>query len=58
MNELLKLITGMVGDKLPIATVLKLVPVLAPIIADLVDGDIRLSPENRLKIQEVLEGAL
>lgn len=58
MNELLKLITGMVGDKLPVTTVLKLVPVLAPIIADLADGDAHLSQENRLKIQEVLEGAL
>ncbi|WP_185974764.1 hypothetical protein [Deinococcus detaillensis] len=58
MNELLKLITGMVGDKVSITTLLKLAPVLAPVIQDLSDGDTHLSAENRLKIQELLESEL
>ncbi|GAA4002566.1 hypothetical protein GCM10022631_11550 [Deinococcus rubellus] len=55
MNELLNLITGMVGDKLSVATVLKLAPVLAPVVIDLADGDAHLSAENRLKVQEEIE---
>lgn len=57
MNELLKLITGMVGDKLPIGAALELAPVLVPILRDLTDGDPRLSAEHRnliaAKIQDL-----
>lgn len=55
MNELLNLITGMLGDKLPVTAVLKLAPVLAPVVADLTDGDPHLSQENRLKVQEAID---
>lgn len=55
MNDLLKLIQGMVGTHLPVAALASLLPVLLPIAGDLVDGDPHLSDENILKIQNVLE---
>lgn len=55
MNELLNLITDMVGEKVPAKDVLRLAPILAPVVMDLADGDARLTQENRLKIQEEIE---
>ena len=55
MNELLKLMTGMLGANVPIATALKLAPILGPVVQDLADGDAHLSAENRLKLQEEIE---
>ncbi|WP_019584649.1 hypothetical protein [Deinococcus apachensis] len=57
MNELLQLLTGMLGGKAGFSAqaVLKLAPILAPIVADLRDGDAHLSQENRLKVQEALD---
>lgn len=55
MNELAALIVGMIGDRVSVATLLRLAPVLAPVVADLGDGDARLSAESRLKVQEVLQ---
>ncbi|CAM4435836.1 hypothetical protein [Deinococcus marmoris] len=55
MKELSELITGMLGNKVSIGTLFKLAPVLAPVIADLADGDAELSRENRLKLMEVIE---
>jgi len=55
MNELLMLVTGMVGHNVPIAVALKLAPILAPVVIDLADGDAHLSAENRLKLQEEIE---
>ncbi|WP_161883830.1 hypothetical protein [Deinococcus alpinitundrae] len=55
MNELLKLLTGMLGANVPVAAALKLAPILAPVVIDLADGDAHLSAENRLKLQEEIE---
>ena len=55
MNELVALITGMLGSRVSVATLLKLAPVLAPVVADLADGDVTLSRENRLRVQEAIE---
>ncbi|WP_161884499.1 hypothetical protein [Deinococcus alpinitundrae] len=50
MNELLKLLTDMLGTTLPIKAVVELAPILAPVVLDLADGDAHLSAENRLKV--------
>jgi len=55
VNELLMLVTGMLGHNVPIATALKLAPILAPVVIDLADGDAHLSQENRLKVQEEIQ---
>lgn len=55
MNQLLEFLTGLLGPAVPVGKLIKLVPVLAPIVADLADGDSQLTQENRLKIQEAVD---
>jgi len=55
VNELLMLVTGMLGHNVPVTAALKLAPILAPVVIDLADGDMHLSQENRLKVQEEIQ---
>ncbi|ULH15980.1 hypothetical protein MF271_04935 [Deinococcus sp. KNUC1210] len=55
MNQLVDLLTNLTGGKITVTGVLKLAPVLEPIIADLaLDGDTHLSAEHRQVIQEAI----
>ncbi|GGR11277.1 hypothetical protein [Deinococcus ruber] len=55
MNQLVDLLMNLTGGKITVLGVLKLAPVLAPIIADLaLDGDPHLSAEHRQVIQEAI----
>jgi hypothetical protein len=56
MEALLKLLTQLTGGHISMPQLLALLPILAPIVPDLLDGG-ELSPENRLNIQEALRGA-
>jgi len=55
MTELMALIVGMVGKQISVDALFKLLPTLIPVVADLSDGDARLSAENRLKVQSAIQ---
>lgn len=54
MVALTALLADMLGDHIDIATLLKLTPILAPVLLDFTDADPHLSQENRLKVQEAI----
>lgn len=54
MEQIQNLIEAALGKSIPLAAVMRLLPILLPIVGDLADGNPQLSTDNLNKLNRVL----